>query len=167
MKNISDFNILKFQCFDTLHDPLSMVYVQLKCCKKKEDILRQNLCLFNIQYGWRAQRRKYWIGKLNFAKTFYFIKSLWTFYQSSWIWPSSETMLFLVSFKSSFSREGNSYLGMDGACPEPGFVGVEDGGDVLQLPLGQLPVVRQQHRGSALHCWWRRTLRFQRCSWRG
>ena len=58
----------------------------------------------------------------------------------------------------------NPYFRMDGACPEPGLVGVEDGGDVLQLPLGQLPVVGQQHRGSALHWWWGRTLRFQTSS---
>ena len=36
----------------------------------------------------------------------------------------------------------NPYFRMDGACPEPGLVGVEDGGHVLQLPLRQLPVVR-------------------------
>ena len=73
----------------------------------------------------------------------------------------SETMLFLVSYssKSSFSSVGNSYLGMDGARPEPGLVGVEDGGDVLQLPLRQLPVVGQQHRGGALH--WRRSWTLQ------
>ena len=47
---------------------------------------------------------------------------------------------------------------MDGSSPEPGLVGVEDGGHVLQLPLRQLPVVRQQHRGGSLDWRWRRTL---------
>ena len=59
----------------------------------------------------------------------------------------------------TLSRGGNSYFGMDGARPEPGLVGVEDGGDVLQLPLRQLPVVGQQHRGGALH--WRRSWTLQ------
>ena len=59
----------------------------------------------------------------------------------------------------TLSRAGNSYFGMDGARPEPGLIGVEDGGDVLQLPLRQLPVVGQQHRGGALH--WRRSWTLQ------
>ena len=64
---------------------------------------------------------------------------------------------------SSFSSAGNVHLGMDGSSPEPGLVGVEDGGHVLQLSLRQLPVVRQKHRGSAFNRRWRWTLRLGNC----
>ena len=48
----SYFNALTRCKFDYL------VYVKLKCCKKKEDILRQNLCLSDTQYGWHSGTEK-------------------------------------------------------------------------------------------------------------
>ena len=99
-----------------------------------------------------------------------FIKLLSIFNLPSWIWPSympyQNASQYQISCPStsSFSSAGNVHLGMDGSSPEPGLVGVEDGGHVLQLPLRQLPVVRKQHRGSTLDWRWRRTLRFGKWS---